>query len=341
MRTVDRGSGERSTPRRMISILATLGLVTGMLAIAAPGAGAVVNDCRARNVSQGTPDRSNLQAAIAAAHWGDTIAVRGVCVGNFMIGKNLTLVGRESPQMPKAVLDADGSGRVLIVAGTRVTLTNFEVTGGKTSSITGFHSEGGGIANRGSLTMNDSVVRGNRATGEGGGIANNGTLIMNDSVVRGNVAHNPESARYGGGIANRGSLTMNDSVVRGNRAIGAGGIFNDGTLTMNGSSSVARNASRSLGGGIRNLGTLTMNGSSSVARNRSGNYGGGIYNGDTVILSDSSSVTGNTASLGGGIFNRKVGVVNACNSTGLHEWVGAISPNTPDDPPKVTLITCT
>jgi len=54
-----------------------------------------------------------------------------------------------------------------------------------------------------------------------------------------------------------------------------------------------------------------------------------------------SSVTVNTATTAGrGIYNYAA-ILNACDGTGVDEWTGAISPNTPDDPPTPTLITCT
>ena len=68
------------TPRSGIAALATFALVVGTLAVLVPDAIAVKNTCRAKNVTQGTPGRSNLQAAINAAHHGDKIAVAGVCV---------------------------------------------------------------------------------------------------------------------------------------------------------------------------------------------------------------------------------------------------------------------
>ncbi|MDH4160531.1 MAG: hypothetical protein OEV62_09760, partial [Actinomycetota bacterium] len=80
--------------------------------------------------------------------------------------------------------------------------------------------------------------------------------------------------------------------------------------------------------------------SSSVTDNTATGAGGGIdnYRG-RVRLRSSSSVTDNTATgAGGGIHN--TGTVSACDSTGTDEWIGVISPNTPDDPPTPTQITC-
>ena len=327
MRTTDRGSRERSTPRHVISILATLGLVMGMLAVGVSDAGAVPNTCRARNVTQATRSRSDLQDVVDAAEPGDRIAVRFVCVGNFRIEKDLTLVGRPTPGLSRPALTANGKGRTLLVTA-GVTLANLRVVRGSRYNV----------VNRGTLTLRRSLVR----DGCQSSIVNRGALTMRRSAV--SNGYDASCDGIGGGISNYGTVTLHDtSSVRGNaNAYTGGGIYNDagGTVTLNDSSSVRGNRATSAGG-IDNRGTLILNDSSSVSGNRAFESGG-IYNGTgaTLTLRDSSSVSGNTADSHGGIFNDG-GIVNACDSSGPHEWVGAISPNTPDDPPKVTLIACT
>ena len=298
---MDRASRERRTPRRMISILATIGLVAAMLGILVPAAGAVVNTCRARNVTQGTPSGSDLQAVIAAAAPDDRIAVKFVCVGNFTIDKSLTLVGRRTPEVPRPILHANGAGRVLVVSA-RVTLTYFTITGGNVAY------SGGGVRNAktGILTLTSTVVSVNNAAGGGGGIYNrNGIVNLKNTVVSGNTA------AYGGGIySHAGTLTLRGaSSVSGNTvANGGGGIFNQvrtSTVTLNGTSSVTANTAF-IGGGIFNeSGILNLNESSSVSANTANRAGGGIANnGGNITLNDSSSVSGNTSQDdAGGIYN--------------------------------------
>jgi hypothetical protein len=422
-------TSERCLSRRVPSILATIALVAATFSALAPGAGAVANTCRARNITQGEAGRSKLQAVINAASPGDTIAVRYRCVGNFYINKPLTLVGRATPGVSRPVLDADGAGAVLAV-NARVTLINLLITGGHPLGRPIPSDAGGGITHfGGTLVLQGTLVRGNTARKYGGGIYNSGgTLILNgsssvsrnrarqfsrgrgggifiaggifilngsSSVSRNRADHNGggiynsaagtlilngsssvsrNTAGFdGGGIENFGTLILNgsSSVSRNTTPHGSGGIGSNsgGTITMNGSSSVSGNTTRftgggifnrigsiltlrssssvrgnttaSTGGGISNAGTLILNGSSSVRGNRTGRAGGGIFNdvGSILTLRSSSSVRGNTASTGGGISNR--GTLNGCDSTGADEWTGAISPNTPEDPPTVTLITCT
>ena len=334
---MDRVERRYLTPRS-IAALVTLGLVVGSLVAVIPSAAAAENTCRAANVTQGTPSRSNLQAAINAAHRGDRISVKGVCVGSFTIDKDLTLVGKPNPQGSKPVLHGEGAWeRVLRVTG-RVTLTNLKVTGGLTRGAQAGHVGGGILVWKGGiLTLNRSVVLGNSSKSEGGGIANYGRLVLNGSsvtrnsagagggisnygmlVLNGSSSVRGNTADWGGGIANYGTLVLNDSsTVGGNGAYEGGGILletarhgPDPTLTMNDSSSVRGNEAMIDGGGILfSSGTVTLKNSSSVRGNWAkgsdlAGYGGGIavLGGGTLVMRHSSSVSANTGSLGGGIF---------------------------------------
>ena len=355
------------TPRRSFAILATIGLVAAMLGLIAPAASGVANTCRARNVTQGTPSRSDLQAVIRAADPGDTIAVKHVCVGHFRIHKRLTLVGKPTPDLLRPVLLANGVGKVLRVSA-RVSLIDLKITGGRTAW------NGGGIYNRGNLTLKNSVVSGNTAVGDGGGIFNLSlgglSLTLNgSSSVRGN-----DAGRYGGGILNSGGdVTLNGSSSVGGNDAGrsGGGIFHlNDILTLNDSASVRANTARVRGGGIANYGgDVFMSGLSSVRANTARRGGGGIYNdtGEDVTLNESSSVRSNDANRGGGVLNfgrltlkgsswvtgntaavrgggiRNRFAVRGCDSTGVDEWIGTVEPNTPNDfiNSDVNPITCT
>jgi hypothetical protein len=251
---MDRVTCERRTPRRMISVLGLTALVAGMLAVLAPGANAAVNSCKAKNLTKGTPVDTHLQRVIRAASPGDTISVKYVCVGNFNIGKNLTLVGKATPGMAKAVLNANGTGRTLFVSA-EVRLTNLKVTGGNL-----INAGGGGIVNvAGILTLKDTVVSGNTGDG-GGGIYNpNGTLIMNgSSSVNGNTVPNGSSYSGGGIFSYYGTLIMNgSSSVNGNIAPSGGGISSyGGTVTLKDSSSVSGNTALHDGGILTGAGDV-------------------------------------------------------------------------------------
>ena len=79
---------------------------------------------------------------------------------------------------------------------------------------------------------------------------------------------------------------------------------------------------------------------------RSGSIGATIVLNDNARISDNTvtdgtggGINGDSGGSGGGI-SLFSGALNACDST-LDEWVGAISLNTPDDPPAPTLVACT
>jgi hypothetical protein len=119
---------------------------------------------------------------------------------------------------------------------------------------------GGGIYNGGRLTLEDTVVTGNRAgsvagrkavasDAQGGGIYSTGPLVLKSSRVVDNESHTrPPNGRYaeGAGIfALTGGLTLRDSTVARNRAwldsdwpssVGqgalAGGVFVDGAFVQ-------------------------------------------------------------------------------------------------------------
>ncbi len=335
-------AGQPRPPRSVVSLVATLGMVVAMLIVSEPGAGAVGNTCRATNLTQASPSRSNLQAAINAADPGDMISVKGVCFGGFEIDKNLTLVGRQTPEGAKPVLHGEhGSGRVVDVAA-RVTLANLKVTGGLGRGESLRDSNGGGIIVRkgAALTLDSSVVRGNKAEYQGGGIANYGTLILNGptSVTENVVGHRYEGGSrdgHGGGIVNYGTLRMNDSSSVRNNTGGntGGGIRNYATLIMNGSSSVRANTAE-LGGGISlntdhpryTDPTVTMNDASSVRGNvavspddgSNGVGGGFFFNDGSVTLKDSSSVRGNRAGVGGGLWFSGGAAVSLEDAASVH-----------------------
>ena len=168
------------------------------------------------------------------------------------------------------------------------------------STFSGNHagdlSPGGGIANEGTLTVHNSTFSGNGSLDAGGGIVNKGTVTVHNSIFSGNSAGFGGS---GGGIFNEGTLTVHNSTFSSNVSEAGGGILNAGTLSINnsliaGNTAVGSSDGEGLGGGIYNTATLTVN-NSTITRNIAGQDGGGIYTccGGTVTFKN-TSVTGNT-----------------------------------------------
>ncbi|NEQ50313.1 MAG: hypothetical protein F6K11_09305, partial [Leptolyngbya sp. SIO3F4] len=138
----------------------------------------------------------------------------------------------------------------------------------------------------------NSTLSGN-STIFGGGIANTGTLAIDNSEISGNTANID-----GGGIHNTsgGIVTVSNSVISDNSASDdGGGIHNfvDSTVTVI-NSTIVGNSANDNGGGIYSRGSATV-GNSTITGNTAGDDGGGIavYTGATTI--SNSIVSGNTA----------------------------------------------
>jgi len=133
-----------------------------------------------------------------------------------------------------------------------------------------------GITNRGTVTINDSVIR-NCGGIVGGGIYTSGTVFINRSTIAAN------SARNGGGIyADAGSVTINNSIISGNhvqsvvQSNGGGIHLSQSSLTIN-NSIVSDNTATGGGGGIHGaFGSLYMYNSTVTRNSASSNDAGGI-----------------------------------------------------------------
>jgi uncharacterized repeat protein (TIGR01451 family) len=253
----------------------------------APGGDDVLNDC----LSAGAPC-ATINGAIGKATAGDTVYV---ATGTYteasgdvvQIDKDITLSGgwNVTFAVQSGTSIADGGGHAL----------GLNVTTGVIALIERVAFENGGARNMGTLTLDDSAVRGGGAP-NGGGIRNDGILVLNRCAVSGN------SASTGGGIYNTGTLTLNASTISGNTVDSTGGgIFNTGaaaTVYVNGSS-VSDNSG--YGGGIRNDGgTVIVDDSDIVGNGASHASGRGIVNSGAMTVTN-STIRGN---LGGGIVNQ-------------------------------------
>ena len=91
----------------------------------APIEAASGSSCEVRNVTRGTTGHA-LKAMVRAAHEGDHLWVRGRCVGDVVIGKDLTITGKG-----QAVVSGLDRYRVLLIReGARVVLRNLTITQG-------------------------------------------------------------------------------------------------------------------------------------------------------------------------------------------------------------------
>jgi hypothetical protein len=198
------------------------------------------------------------------------------------------------------IIDGGGVNTVVAVSsGTHVALSGVTVRHGRASN-------GAGIYNQGTLTINNATVSGNLAfprlpvSGEGGGgILNSGALTINNSTISGNGAgcgYLPCYSR-GGGILNYGTLYMNNSTVTGNGASGhaakseGGGIYTSvGFLTVANSTISGNSSSNGEGDNIWAAGASLEN--SIVAGSANNCYGIVHSNGYNLSSDNSCNFTG-------------------------------------------------
>ncbi|MBW4614044.1 MAG: hypothetical protein KME21_12365 [Desmonostoc vinosum HA7617-LM4] len=233
----------------------------------------------------------------------------------------------------------DGSGAELLTVSGNNASRVFEIRSSATVDIEGltitkgyisdapdieYDSEiynGGGIFNRGILTVSNSIISGNRSGLYGGGIDNGdiyntgGTLTIINSIVSDNYA------QIGGGITNGGTLTVSNSTITNNSAdLLGGGITNGGTMTVNNSTIISNStkAVSSAGGGIFNQNTLTVN--NTTITDNSAYNGAGIYNDGTMTVNSSTINSNSAEDKGGGIYtgNSYGGVTMTVNSSTIN-----------------------
>lgn len=188
---------------------------------------------------------ASLGYAVTVAAAGDTIKMgKGTFSGGVTIGKDLTIDGAGA--LGTRISSAwDVTGVLTIGDPAVVRITNLQITKGARKQPPG----GGGILNRGTLTLEGVWVRSNDAAFAGGGILNLGTLVMqggeialNGSDVAGSGLFNDYGAvailvnvrvaankGYGGAIYNKAALIVHSSLVAVNRG---GGIWNDGDMQL-------------------------------------------------------------------------------------------------------------
>lgn len=254
---------------------------------------------------------AELKSAVVNAENGDTITLTDDITGSgsdTMIsvytdkdtGKTIT-VDLAGHQINMNRTSANADGHVFHVA-SNCTLT-LKSTGGRGVIKGGYANNGGGINNKGDLTVsNIDIINNNianNAGNRGGGIYNSGILTLNSCTVDHNTGTD------GGGIYNDngGAIFLNNTEVTNNVALrnGGGGITNYGDAFVIGSK-VTGNTAKGSGGGIWSKKELSVTSKSVISGNTSSANGGGIcINAGTLVLRE-SDVNDNTASNAGGIY---------------------------------------
>jgi len=193
------------------------------------------------------------------------------------------------------------------VAGATMTIDGVWITGG----VCGADCNGGGIYNRGDLTISNSTISGNHAVdgpgnnGNGGGIYSdpNGTLTITNCTVRNNDAD-----QYGGGVFASSTLTITGSTIGGAAAgdantagLNGGGVYEGGGALTITDSTIRNNTAGGGAGGVYDMagvaGSIT---DSTISDNTASSNCGGIYMENAALTITNSTISGNTATAGYG-----------------------------------------
>jgi hypothetical protein len=290
----------------------------------------------------------SLRQALADANDGDTVnfdaSLKGQSIGltsgELVIDKSITITGPGSDQLAVRTVDFQHYFRIFhVMASPTLTIEGLTIGPSIFFSGCGIQNDqatltinncvvvgntgstsGAGIANGGTLTVNNSSIHGNvlQFQGTGAGIYSGGTLIINNSIISGNLSGKGQT--NGGGIYSSGILEITNSTIDGNSVGGhGGGISNTGNAIIT-SSTISGNSSGGgypgpqtgpgFGGGIFNVGTLTISNStvstnSALTINQEPGCGGGIRNSGSLQIAN-STISGNSAANGGAICNHAV-----------------------------------
>lgn len=284
--------------RGAAALLVSLTLLAAVPAV--PALGLSKSACRVRNIETKATSTNLADAVAAITAPGQHFTVRGVCHGITMIVSDLFIRGIRPKGAVKPVLNGDGLGSVLTLnVGATATIASLTITGGTGTSCGADCTFGGGILNRGTLTLDGVTVRGNEAT-YGGGIDNEGgtVTLAGRTTVRNNAALTTDGeggglTSYGGGIV---TLTDRASVHHNAAGWGAGASLGHGSLVLLGSASIHHNTATVYGGGVySSSGTLTITGQAAIHDNTAPDGGG--YYGSSATMSGSYCATGSGASL--------------------------------------------
>jgi len=240
----------------------------------------------------------SLREAIKYGNANDTVKFSVVgtilLLDELNIDKNLTIIG---PGANVLTVSGNHNSKIFdIDSGVTVYISDLSVKDGLDTG-----NEGGGITNRGTLTIERCIISNNETKHDGGGIYNSdGTLTVRDTTISDNIAD-----YLGGGINNNdGMLTIENCTISNNKV-------------------VRLDSDEGAGGGIFSYqGFSIIN--STISGNQAVGDGGGIYvedDGNYPIIIDFTTFTKNIADSdndgsgdGGGIFAESEASVNIKNS---------------------------
>ncbi|RLT41667.1 MAG: hypothetical protein DWI57_06650 [Chloroflexi bacterium] len=290
--------------------------------------GCTLLDCTLREAITATNNISGVQTVTFAPGLAGTLVISSALGSLPAIAGDLFLVG---PGRNVIAISGDDAVRVLEISSGVVSISGLTLTGGNnfipdlpdfpddsldTRGGSGLYVEVGAH-----LTGDDLAISANTSTGDGGGIRNRGALTLTNSLVDQNTAAKAkEGLANGGGIANEGTIFLGHTQIVSNtvppelhrNGAHGGGVYNgDGAVAELDNVAVYSNTAI-FGGGISNApgGTsvLTLTNSAvfsntasrdPITANDPGD-GGGIFHGGSQLAIVNSTISGNQATDNGG-----------------------------------------
>ena len=233
---------------------------------------------------------TSLREAIAQAPVGEVIdfdpSLKGgkiiLQLGQLELTKNVTVSGPGANQL---TIDANELSRVLYVhPGVASTISGLTLTGGRIEgAASAAANSGGGINNRGNLTLNSVEIIDNFAESSGGGIfvQSGGVVLVSSSSI-----HDNRAGAQGGGFnaesSTAGGVTIRDSTISQNEAGFAAGVY------------IKSTSGAGVGGGTIERTTVTANSAPA-------GVAGGLYLGASAnVTVHNTIIAGNLGSTVGG-----------------------------------------
>jgi len=247
---------------------------------------------------------ATIDGALTKAAPGDTIRVTaetytGTAEPVVLVNKDISLSGgwngAFTSQIGHTVLDGQNTHYVIEIAETTtVSIEYFIIQNGFSDTSVA------GMANYGTLTLDNSIVQNNQGTDfGGGGISNYGTLTVQWSTIRDNSGPGVYNWDYAGPL-----IILNSTINNNSNGVGIR-VYNQDASIIN--STISGNTNTSYyydGGGIYYGGgsgkTLLLR-NVTITGNRATSSGGGIFMFDTYggqVLMENSILSGNIANVG-------------------------------------------
>ncbi|MFC1972119.1 right-handed parallel beta-helix repeat-containing protein [Chloroflexota bacterium] len=275
----------------------------------------------------GGPDTINLPAGtytLSIAGTGEDTAA----TGDLDIWNDLTITGTDQAT---TIIDGGGLDRVFQVHFCSLDISSVTVRNGNVAG------SGGGIYNRGTLTLTKCIISGNTASSWGGG----GMYNYDSSAILTDCTFNNNSAKIGGGMFNEeSSPIVTNCTFSGNSATWDGGGMSN---NYNSSPTVtdcnfSSNSADGNGGGMRNLYSSPILTDCTFSGN-SASMGSGIYNYVSSPVVTNCRFLENSAENGGGMcnFTSSPTVTNCTFSGNSAYWGGGGMYNGDSSP---TVINC-